>query len=116
MVITGRTKEQLDAFLPLPGLFAATSQGFEITGPGYQFSAVGAEQLKGLEAAYARLTEFAGSAEMSGVQLEHKKYTLAIHYRHAAPEAEAALLQFLQTIVHQSPDLKLHYGKKVTAK
>lgn len=98
----------------ITGLYTATSQGFEISGPDYEYKAISDEELTCLRAAYERLQGLVASEpELSGVQLENKEYNIAIHYRHASDQTEARVLRFLEDIVNAEPKLALHHGKKV---
>ena len=99
--------------MPVVGLYTATSQGFEISGPDYQYRAVSEEALSCLQGTFAKVEEFVGNEEFEGVRLENKEYNIAVHYRQASDLAYQRLFQFLESLVAQEPRLALHHGKKV---
>lgn len=100
--------------MPITGLYAATSQGFEISGPEYQYKAVKEEELSCLRETLGKVEEMViGNEEFKGVQLENKEYNIAVHYRHASDQAQQRLFQFLESLTTLEPRLALHHGKKV---
>ncbi len=112
--MTGRSKAQLSRLLPISGLFAATSQGFEISGPDYQYKAVNEEELSCLRETLGKLEEMViGNEEFKGVLLENKEYNIAVHYRNASDQAQQRLFQLLESLTTLEPRLALHHGKKV---
>lgn len=113
-MVTGRSKAQLSQLLPISGLFVATSQGFEISGPNYQYKAVNEEELSCLRETLGKLEEMViGNEEFKGVQLENKEYNIAVHYRNASDQAQQRLFQLLESLTTLEPRLALHHGKKV---
>jgi len=94
-VVSGRDRRDVERLVDLDGIVYAGSHGFDIATPGggeFVF-ARGKEFLPDLDAAEAELrVRLAG---LKGVQLERKKFAVAVHYRRAAagtvPDVERAV-------------------------
>lgn len=85
-VISGRDLRDVRERVGLPDLVYAGSHGFDISGPDLRKEAErAADFLPALDAAEAELTEALGALE--GVQVERKKFSIAVHYRRADAEA-----------------------------
>ncbi len=112
-VISGRGLDDLVGRVGVDDIFYAASHGFELRHPS------GAERAnEAAEAAAARLDELvarleAGLGGTAGIQLEHKRFGLAVHYRRAAADAGARVEQSVRAAAADFPELALKTGKKV---
>ncbi len=94
-VISGRDLEDVRARVGLELVWYGGSHGFDLAGPGgwRQEVELGKEALPLLDAAEAELRDAA--AEIPGVAVERKRFSIAVHHRNAdpsaAPEVEAAV-------------------------
>lgn len=52
-------------------------------------------------------------SDVSRIQFEPKKFTLAIHYRNIESQHEQAVITTVEQVIKNYPDLKIVYGKKV---
>ena len=113
-IITGRDIHNVKRFVQLPELIYAGNHGLEIEGPGginFQYEHEG-DYLKMLGQVMLECQQRLASA-FEGIQIELKKFTIAVHYRYVA-EAEIKLfMSKIQEIVQRYSRLKLGYGKKV---
>jgi trehalose-phosphatase len=93
-VVSGRERSDVAERVGLEGLYYAGSHGFDIAGPdlAHEYEA-GVEALPALDTAEAALRD--ELAEVPGVIVERKRFSLAVHYRMAAvaevPRVEAAV-------------------------
>ena len=111
-VLSGRGLEDIRDRVGIPGLWYAGSHGFEILGPDgtHHRNETAAQAIPLLEQAAAELVE--QLAPMPGVEVEHKRYAVAVHYRNAAPEAAAAVTAAVHNVGNRS-GLKVTAGRKV---
>ncbi len=111
-VLSGRGLEDIQQRVDIPGLWYAGSHGFEIVSPDgtHHRNETAAHAVPLLEAAAAELTETL--AAMPGVEVEHKRYAVAVHYRNAAPEAAAAVTAAVHNVGNRS-GLKVTSGRMV---
>jgi alpha,alpha-trehalase len=112
-VISGRGLADLLPRVDVPDIFYAASHGFELRHPGGEEMAnEAAEQAAaGLDELQAMLErKLAGTP---GTQLERKRFGLAVHYRRAAPDAEATVERAVEEAAAAFPALTVKTGKKV---
>ena len=112
-IVSGRDRADVEKMVGLPGLIYAGSHGFDITGPdGLTMQHPEADAyLPDLYNAQRVLKSLLDDAE--GVQLERKKYALAVHYRNV-PEAEVAFVKdAVYRIGRATERLTITTGKKV---
>jgi alpha,alpha-trehalase len=112
-IISGRELADVKARVGLPQLFYAGNHGFEIAGPkesglGWQ---IGQEYTDMLDALHHTLRQRLPPRD--GLIIEHKRYSLSIHYRLLADNTIPGLEQILVGILAAYPQLRLRYGKKV---
>lgn len=112
-VVSGRGLEDVRRRVNLDHLVYAGSHGFEIDGPDRDRlrNEMGADALPALEAAEIQLRR--KLTEIEGAQLERKKFSIAVHYRNAAPEAAEAVAALVDDVLADHGDLRKGHGKKV---
>jgi alpha,alpha-trehalase len=128
-VISGRDLKDVQKLIDLKAIFYAGSHGFDIAGPeGKRLEhEMGQEFLPVLDRAEKSLRERLES-KISGVQVERKKFSIAVHYRRVeenrVKEVEDAVDQVLQEhsrlrkgsgkkVFEMQPDIDWHKGKAV---
>lgn len=108
-VVSGRQLADLRARVDLPGLYYSGNHGFEIAGPDLAWE-MGEAYVAELDELAAALD--AALPEAEGLLLEHKRYSLSLHYR-LAPEAAESAGAVLERLLSTRPRLRLRHGKKV---
>jgi alpha,alpha-trehalase len=111
-VVSGRDLADVRARVAVAGVYCAGSHGFDIEGPGL------CHQHPRAQAAVAPLRaaaeEIALDTEgLAGVQLEPKRFALAVHYRRVAQEHVPAVRTAVERARSHHPELRLAGGKKV---
>jgi alpha,alpha-trehalase len=111
-VLSGRDLADLAPRVGLPGVWYAGSHGFEITAPdGTRHHNETADvAIAVIEDAAAELRR--RFADLDGVNVEHKRYAVAVHYRNAAP----GVVREVAATVHnigQDRDLRVTNGRKL---
>lgn len=112
-VVSGRDLDDIRRLVNLPGLVYVGSHGFDIAGPGglYLRHPGALALLPELDAAEAALV--ARLAGVPGVQLERKRFSLAVHYRRV-PAPQAALVAAAVAVEAAArPRLRRTAGKMV---
>ncbi len=112
-LISGRAVGDLVGRVGLHHLFFAGSHGFELHHPDGR-----REEQAEAHAATARLGELGRAlaqrlGPIAGVQLERKRFGLAVHYRRAVPAAGEAVEQCVRETAADFPELTVKAGKKV---
>jgi len=112
-VVSGRDLKMLRGFVELDSLYYAGSHGFEISGPaGWRDSMEkGLEFLPALAAAEASLRD--RLAWIAGHEVERKRFSIAVHYRHVAKADLPSLTDIVDTVLAEQPGLRKGLGKKV---
>ncbi len=113
-VISGRGLKDVQERVGIEGIYYAGSHGFEIAGPGgwHEECKEAAVFLPALDKAEAELREALDA--ISGIQVERKKYSLAIHYRRAAPQDHRQVDKRIQDAAqHYKRELRISSGKRV---
>ena len=112
-VISGRDLKMLRSFVQLDGVTYAGSHGFEIAGPGGVHDSLekGVEFLPVLDHAEERLR--ARLAGIAGHAVERKRFSIAVHFRRAAPGDESRIEAIVESVLSAFPGLKKGLGKKV---
>lgn len=113
-VVSGRDMDDLKNMVGLEHLIYAGSHGFRISGPGglyreHEKSASIISRLDKLE----KYVESVFSAIDPGVQIDRKRYAIAVHYRNAREENIRAILGKVDEIVKDQPGFKTGEGKKI---
>ncbi|MDH5210670.1 MAG: trehalose-phosphatase [Betaproteobacteria bacterium] len=111
-VVSGRDLQDVRARVGIEGLTYAGCHGFEIAGPRgnrvHGAAAAAAPQLAAAADQVARDTH-----DLPGVQLERKRFTLAVHYRRARESDVHAVRAAVARAQARHPALRVTSGKKV---
>jgi trehalose 6-phosphate phosphatase len=112
-VISGRSLEDVRSLVGLENLYYAGSHGFEISGPKGMVSLLqqGEECLPVIDRVEEDLRDRLGQIE--GVLFERKPFSLAIHFRLAAPDAELRVSGAVDEVMSRYQGLRRSGGKKV---
>ncbi len=112
MIISGRDRETVQEFIKLPQLTYAGNHGLDIDDSKTLFAEQRIEHFLPLLHEVQQILAIK-LASLPGIQIEPKKYTLAIHYRNVAHAAQMVVITTTEAIVRGHSDLKIIYGKKV---
>jgi len=111
-IVSGRDLEDVRQRVGLPEVHYAGCHGFEIAGPRgnrvHGAAAAAAPQLAAAADQVARDTH-----DLPGVQLERKRFTLAVHYRRARDADVPAVRDAVARAQARHPALRVTFGKKV---
>jgi trehalose 6-phosphate phosphatase len=112
-VVSGRDLDDLGRRVAAPGAILVGSHGIEIAYPGD-----GVERAPGLERSDAALGALirdlrAATADLSGVLVEPKRHSVAVHWRLAGPADEAAAERIVEEASGSFPAFRIGRGKKV---
>lgn len=113
-VVSGRDMDDLKSKIQLDGLIYAGSHGFRISGPGglYKEHEKSGEIIPRLNAIEEKLHQVFPQID-SGVQIDRKRYAVAVHYRNANEDNIPAIKQKVEEILEKNPDFKMGEGKKI---
>jgi len=109
-ILSGRDLDDVRRRVDLDGIVYAGSHGFDIAGPGFRRE-FGADYLVDLDMAEKELHE--PLDEISGAQLERKRFSIAAHYRNVTENDVPALTQAVEAVAARHPELRRIDGKKV---
>ncbi|MGF1609832.1 MAG: trehalose-phosphatase [Kiloniellales bacterium] len=121
-VISGRDLEDVRAKVGIEELVYAGSHGFDIAGPPNAHSgdtrSAGAHPGQGGEALQPALDAAEAGlrlmlAGLSGLLVERKRYSLAVHVRQVAPAGHERVAQAVDVVLAEHPALALVRGKMV---
>lgn len=113
IILSGRDRSDVEQKVGLEQLVYAGSHGFDITGPGFekmQYSG-GEKALPALEQAEQELRE--KLKDIKGVQVERKRYAIAVHYRNVATEEIPIVKEVVECEAEKQQALKNGIGKKI---
>jgi alpha,alpha-trehalase len=112
-IISGRDNETIRQFVKLPNIRYIGDHGLDIDQPdGIQTTLTNTSYfIPLLQNISKQLSQALGS--IAGVQLEPKKYDVAVHYRSVKKEDQRKVIKTTEQIVQQYTDLKIMPGKKV---
>ena len=113
-VVSGRDMDDVKSMVGIDNIIYAGSHGFRITGPHglYMEHEKSGEIVPGLDRIEKTLR--AGIAgEIEGIQVERKRYALAVHYRNASKEAVPGIQKVVDEVIEANPGFKKGGGKKV---
>lgn len=112
--VSGRDMDDLKSKIQLDNLIYAGSHGFRISGPDglYKEHEKSDEILPRLDEMESKCNnEFPKIDE--GVQIDRKRYAVAVHYRNASEKNIPQIKQKVDEILKQNPDFKLGEGKMI---
>ena len=110
-IISGRELTNLQLMVGIDQLIYVGNHGFEIKGPNNLSidNEMGAEFQGEIDRIYQTLSKNLES--LDDVWVEHKIYSLSVHYRQANPSVVPEIETAIDTVI--TDQLKKHYGKKV---
>ena len=98
-VLSSRSLEDLLSRVPVRGLFLGGGSGLEWRLPGGQRIRPGREEEKGMEEARALLSPvLAKISSLSGVDIEDKRWSIAVHYRNVSGAGLESLAPLLEEV------------------
>ena len=112
--VSGRDMDDLKSRINIENLIYAGSHGFRISGPGgmYMEHEKTGQLLPELDKMEHKLHDvFSESAK--GVQIERKRYAIAIHYRNAHEDDIPSIRDKVYKTLKNSKNLKVGEGKKI---
>jgi alpha,alpha-trehalase len=109
-ILSGRDLDDVRRRVDLDGIVYAGSHGFDIAGPGLRRE-FGAEFLPELDVAEKELREALG--EISGAQLERKRFSVAAHYRNVNENDVPDVTRAVETVAARHRELRRIDGNKV---
>ena len=112
-IISGRDLMDVRSMVKIEGIYYAGSHGFDIEAPDGRRIEVdrAAGSLEGLESAERKLRD--SLAGLEGVQIERKRYSIAIHYRRARETDLEKVKNMVEKVKKESSGLRRSSGKKV---
>ena len=112
-VISGRGLDDLFERIGIDNIFYAASHGFELRYPNGEttFRAEAEAAADKLDALRQALDAEVGA--IPGIQLEPKRFGLAVHYRRAAPDAAPTVEQAVKKVSGSFPEYAIKTGKMV---
>lgn len=113
LIVSGRGREDVAGMVRLDNLFYAGSHGFDIAGPdGSELRhEVGEAWVGKMDAIHEQLCEQV--KQLEGAIVEHKRFSVALHYRQVEQKHVAGMEELVDRIVASDPGLKKTHGKKV---
>lgn len=112
-VVSGRGLADVRERVDLPEIYYAGSHGYEISGPN-GFSKDHEEAVKVMPV-FDEIEPILKEKlkDITGVDFEKKKFTLAIHYRQVAQDEEPLVHSLVAEVLNDHPQVKAAGGKKV---
>lgn len=111
-IVSGRDLNDIRHLVAIEGLLYAGSHGFDISGPdGDMELQQGADYLPALALAQKTLTN--ALAKIPGIQIERKKFAIAVHFRRADMEDVPTVENIVDTTVAKTPGLRKTGGKMI---
>lgn len=113
-VVSGRDMDDLKSKVQVDDLIYAGSHGFRISGPGglYKEHEKADVILPRLNVIEKKLHQIFPQID-AGVQIDRKRYAVAVHYRNADEDNISEIKQKVNEILEENPDFKKGEGKKI---
>jgi trehalose 6-phosphate phosphatase len=108
-IVTGRSLEQIEQLVNVPGITYAGSHGFDIRGPGIRYQ-VGAQARDAINHAFAEIVQMIGGIE--GVLVENKTFSVAVHFRLVPPGLKQKVIEATHEVARKH-GLRVTGGKQV---
>ncbi len=112
-IVSGRMREDVENLVKIDDIFYAGSHGFDIKGPGvHMIHPLAKEFMPIVDEIAKEVKERLGHIE--GMILEHKKFSVAVHYRLVKSEEDRKkIYEVVKEIASRYPKLRLMHGKMV---
>lgn len=113
-VVSGRDMDDLKSKVQIEDLIFAGSHGFRISGPDGLY-----KEHEKADVILPRLTDIEEKLDQifpqidAGVQIDRKRYAIAVHYRNADDNNIPVIKQKVDEVLMENPDFKKGEGKKV---
>lgn len=111
VIVSGRDAEDVRARVGIDGLVYAGSHGFDVIWPDGRRTERGTEYRGALELATSRLREVL--ADVPGVELEPKRFAVAVHHRRTPPERHDEVEDAVARVADEAHQLRRSGGKEV---
>lgn len=111
VVVSGRDAEDVRARVGIDDLVYAGSHGFDVIWPDGRRTERGTEYRGALERAAARLGELL--ADVPGVEIEPKRFAVAVHHRRTPPERRREVDDAVARVADEARQLRRSGGKEV---
>ncbi len=112
-VLSSRTLDDVASRIPVPGVFIGGSSGLEWRFPGGHRIGPGTASEELLEGKRAEISSLLKEmASIPGVEIEDKRWSVAIHYRNASPRSFRKRTSLLQRLRDRA-EIKLYRGHEV---
>lgn len=113
VIVSGRGRDDVSGLVGLENLIYAGDHGFDISGPGETriHHEVGADLVPDVACAAGELRR--RLADVPGVLVEEKRFTVAVHYRLVAQELLGRVERDVDGVLESHPHLVCARGKKV---
>jgi trehalose 6-phosphate phosphatase len=113
-IVSGRDMDDLKRMARIEGIIYAGSHGFRVSGPDglYMEHAKSGDILPELDRIEKKLKGTLGE-KIRGLNIERKRYAIAIHYRNVATKDVPSVFEAAQTIIDKNPGFRKGEGKKV---
>jgi trehalose 6-phosphate phosphatase len=112
-ILSSRSLDDLVTRVPVRGLFLGGGSGLEWRLPHGQRISPGRETEKSREKSLALLSPVLEKIRsVSGTDIEDKRWSIAVHYRKASPDARSSLAPFLDEI-RRRKNVRVFYGPDV---
>lgn len=114
-IISGRGRDKVEEFVQLSELYYAGSHGMDIAAPKSANIEVGfkpaAQYEELIQIVTHRLWETVQN--IPGASVENNRYCVSVHFRNCAPESYMDVVNAVESIVSQEPELCMTRGRKV---
>lgn len=112
-IVSGRDRQDVEKRVQIDSLFYAGSHGFDIAGPGgwHLEHEEGTSAIPRVERVEAELQ--AALHSISGVIIERKKFSVAVHYRLARGEDLETIKSSVDQVLARNTGIRAKDGKKV---
>lgn len=112
-ILSGRDLGDIRSRVGIDGIYYAGSHGFDIAGPHGEHAVLDddTEPLRELAEAASRIRERTNA--IAGLFFEHKRHSLAVHFRRASEADAAAVLASVDQVAGSFPLLRQLRGKAV---
>jgi trehalose 6-phosphate phosphatase len=112
-IVSGRDRMDVEKHVAINDLIFAGSHGFDIMGPGrkHMEHEGGTACLQAFDQAETELKK--NYQNLKGVEVERKRFAIAVHYRHIDEERIPEFIAIFDQINQKYPQLKKAPGKKI---